>query len=437
MSGIRLLVFEYTHFTRRKSKLFSYLLFVLACLYAIQNGLELFQKQEDTIQAIYQEQQEEIEKVQTWFKEDKNGPEDRSWVDIHQPYWSLSYTPVYVIKEPSTLLPLGIGQSEQFGYYKEVTFWSSTYDNDMVEEIANPERLGNGNIDFSFLVIFCLPLLLIIMIYDIGGLEKDERFERLIEIQFGSWSRWMAIRCAFYVGLLVLTVVSLIFAAAYANSGGQSLPTELVGLIALSIGYIVSFSLLYFTVLILGSGSSSNAFNMIGMWIVLCILIPGSVHQYIGLKIPVSYMTDFLDANRKETYDVYSLPAETAADRLGKLYPTLAETKFGTDSEVDKQSIRRSLSALTNELNKSAVQQIEERNARRNKLIEASYWFNPVMFVQNQWNSYTSSDYEAYQVYREDVQRMIDRKIGLLVMDTWKEQSVDQSIFKKYLTDLQ
>ena len=41
--------------------------------------------------------------------------------------------------------------------------------------------LGNGNIDFSFLVIFCLPLLLIIMTYDIGGLEKDERFERLIE----------------------------------------------------------------------------------------------------------------------------------------------------------------------------------------------------------------------------------------------------------------
>lgn len=437
MSGIRLLVFEYTHFTRRRSKIFSYLLFVLACLYAIQNGLELFQKQEDTIQAIHQEQQEEIEKVQTWFKEDKNGPEDRSWVDIHQPYWSLSYTPVYVIKEPSTLLPLGIGQSEQFGYYKEITFWSSTYDNDMVEEIANPERLGNGNIDFSFLVIFCLPLLLIIMIYDIGGLEKDERFERLIEIQFGSWSSWMAIRCAFYVGLLVLTVVLLIFAAAYANSGGQSLPTELVGLIALSIGYIVSFSLLYFTVLILGSGSSSNAFNMIGIWIVLCILIPGSVHQYIGLKIPVSYMTDFLDANRKETYDVYSLPAETAADRLVNLYPTLVETKFGTDSEVGKQSIRKSLSALTNELNKSAVQQIEERNAQRNQLIEASYWFNPVMFVQNQWNSYTSSDYEAYQVYRADVQQVIDRKIRLLVMDTWTERAVDLSTFQEYWTDLQ
>ena len=110
------------------------------CIRSI-TGLTLYQKQESTIQSIRQEQTQEIQKVQAWFAEGKNGPEDREWVDIHQPYWSLRYTPTYVIKHPSRLLPLGIGQSEQFGYYKEITFWSSTYDNDMVEEIANPERL--------------------------------------------------------------------------------------------------------------------------------------------------------------------------------------------------------------------------------------------------------------------------------------------------------
>ena len=437
MKGIRLLLFEYTHFVRRRSKVLSYLLFVLSCFYAIQNGLKIFQKQEETIQTIHQEQEAEIQKVQAWFEEGKNGPEDRSWVDIHEPYWSLRYAPTYVVKKPSTLLPLGVGQSEQFGFYKEVTFWSSTYDNDMVEEIANPERLGNGNIDFSFLVVFCLPLLLIVMTYDIGGLEKDDRFKRLIEIQFGSWVRWMAVRFAFYTGLLVLTTVLLIFSAAYLNNGGEAFPTELMGLIGLSTGYIVSFSLLYFVALIFGNSSSSNAFNMIGIWIVLCILIPGSVHQYIGLKVPLSYMTEFLDANRKETYAVYSLPPETAAEKLGLLYPTLAETKFGTDSEIDEQSLRKSLSALTNEINKSAIDQIEVRNAEKNALISSTYWFNPVMFVQHRWNSYTSSDYEAYQSYRVDVQKMIDRKIQLLVIDTWRERSVDRSIFQEYLKDLE
>ena len=34
----------------------------------------------------------------------------------------------------------------------------------MVEEIANPERLINGSIDFSYLVMFLSPLLMIILV---------------------------------------------------------------------------------------------------------------------------------------------------------------------------------------------------------------------------------------------------------------------------------
>ena len=111
------------------------------------------------------------------------------------------------------------------------------------------------------------------------------------------------------------------FSAVYINKGEGVFPSETMGLLGLSVGYIVSFSTLYFIALILGSGSSSNAFTMIGIWIALCILIPGSVHQYIGLKVPVSYMTDFLDANRKETYAVYSLPSETTAEKIESFIP--------------------------------------------------------------------------------------------------------------------
>ena len=115
----------------------------------------------------------------------------------------LGYIPISATKKPSPLMPLGIGQAEQYGYYKNITNWSSTYDNDMVEEIANPERLVNGNIDFSFLVIFLLPILIIIMTYNIRGLEQDFRFDKLIKIQYGSVSQWIFIRFSFYILLLI------------------------------------------------------------------------------------------------------------------------------------------------------------------------------------------------------------------------------------------
>ena len=435
MRSLHLLLFESKHFVRSKSKVVSYLLFVCTCLYAIQNGLDLYHKQNETINVIQQDQAAEIQKVNTWFVEGKNGPEERSWVDIHDPYWALRYAPTYVIKSPSSLLPLGLGQSEQFGYYKEVTFWSSTYDNDMVEEIANPERLGNGTLDFAFLILYLLPLLLIVLTYDIGGLEKDEQFEKLVKIQYGTWNRWIVIRMIFYVGLLLMTVLLLMSGVVFLNVNG-SLSNEFIGLVRLMSGYVLFFAMVYFLILRLGNGSSWNAFNMIGLWITLCILIPGAVHQYISLKVPVGYMTDFLDANRQETYAIYSLPSETLSEQLVSLYPSL-ESEIYSEQEKNGQYLRNSLSALTNELNKSAVQQIEYRNARKNELLQATYWFNPVMFVQNRWNFYTSTDYDAYLVYRLKVQQMIDKKIGFLVTDTWNERKTEQEVFQQYIQALQ
>ena len=95
------------------------------CVYAIQNGFELYHKQSETILEIWQDQSAEIRKVNTWFAEGKNGPEDRSWVDIHEPYWALRYAPTYVIKSPSSLLPLGLGQSEHRILQGDY-LWSST-----------------------------------------------------------------------------------------------------------------------------------------------------------------------------------------------------------------------------------------------------------------------------------------------------------------------
>ena len=55
-----LLLFESKHFVRRKSKIISYLLFVCTCVYAIQNGFELYHKQSETILEIRQDQSAEI-----------------------------------------------------------------------------------------------------------------------------------------------------------------------------------------------------------------------------------------------------------------------------------------------------------------------------------------------------------------------------------------
>ena len=175
-------LFEFNHFKRSRSKLITYLIFLFACIYSIYSGFDLQDKQFNTIDNIQLDQKKQVVQVSKFFQ---NLSIEPYAIDI------LGYIPTYGIKKPSPLFPLGIGQAEQYGYYKKITTWSSTYDNDMVEELANPERLVNGNIDFSFLIIFLLPILLIILTYNVNGLEKDLKFNKLIYIQNHKVNFWL------------------------------------------------------------------------------------------------------------------------------------------------------------------------------------------------------------------------------------------------------
>lgn len=436
MTAFKIFTYEFKHFSRSRSKVFCTLLFVFACIYAIYNGFDLQNKQQITLAGIERERQESMEKVSGWFDQGKKGPEDQAWVDVTTPYWSLRQMSSYTVKQPSPLMPLGIGQAEQYGFYKEVTFWSSTHDNDMVEELANPERLVNGNVDFSFMVIYLLPVLMIILTYNVGGLEVDNRFELLIAIQSGSIRKWLVTRFAFYVALSLGTVCFLMVVVGVANGGEEPVWSDLGALLLLAALHVLFFAALFLAILLNRSGTSTTAFAMIGVWLLLCVIVPGTVHQYASMKVPVNYMTDYLDVNRKETYATYALPPEAMLERLLVIYPTLTETRLGTAAEMDNSAIQRSVGAIINDMNKGAIAEIEARNEGKNALIRSTYWFNPVSFVQNRWNAHTATDYDAYRDYRQTVQGAIDKKMELLVFETWNQVTVDKDTLLGYEREL-
>jgi ABC-2 type transport system permease protein len=433
MKMLTIFLYEFKHFKRAKAKTFAFLLFVLAVFYSLYNGFNLQNKQLNTLTIVEKESQESIGKTLKWFEEEKKGPEDRPWIDITQPFWALLNTSTYTIKTPSSLLPLGIGQSEQYGFYKGITNWSSTFDNDMVEELSNPERLVNGNIDFSFLLIFLLPILLIILTYNIHGLEKDLGLDKLVVIQSSSIKKWIFARLVFYSSILILTITLLILLVAFFNNAFISQTVNVLQLIVLSIIYILIWSLIFFFVILKSKSSSAIAFKMISVWLLFCVIIPGMVHQLASIYYPVNYMTDYLDANRKEAYEVYDLSTGSLSKKLFKIYPDLKNTTIGKDSIIDEEAVNEAVCAIINEMNKEAITKIEKNNDIKNNFISSSYWFNPVVCFQNKWNEITETDYSSYKNFRKKVQCKIDQKIKLLVFDSWNRKNVTKKMYLDYL----
>ena len=271
--------------------------------------------------------------------------------------------------------------------------------------------------------------------YNIKGLEEDFRFEKLIVSQFGSIEKWIFIRFLFYVSLLIFTVVFFIITVSVINSALVTDFSQVTSLILLSSVYIVFFASIFYFISVYSFGSSAIAFKMISVWLLLCVLIPGSVHQFASMKYPVNYMTDYLDVNRKEAYEVFELSTDSLYYRLVEIYPSLNETVHGQDDEIDSRIIRNTVSAIINDMNKTVIKDIEQQNESKNQLICSSYWVNPVSYVQNKWNSYTSTDYYSYKTYRLNVQEIIDKKIELLTMECWNKRRVDKSVYESYLTE--
>ena len=437
MKIISILLYEFKHFLGNKSKFFAFLFFLMICFYSILNGFNLYKSNNLTISNIINNYNDDVTKIQSWFDNETYSPPEKPWINVSSPFWAINQTPQYVIKKPSKLLPISIGQSEQFGFYKKLTNWSSTYDNDMVEEIANPERLINGNIDFSYLVMFLSPLLMIILVYNIGGLEKDLLFNKLISTQFGSYKKWILIRFTFYFLLIFISILFFIIISSVMTGAIHDSFSKVLLLIFLSALYVFLYSLFFYLIQVYSPSSSSSSFKMISFWLLFCIVIPGSVHLFVSIKHPVNYMTEFLDANRKDAYAIFELDTEDLYYQLVDLYPDLSQTIHGNENEIDSEIIANSVSALVNELNKKAIAKIDNENNLKNKLIASFNWFNPVIFFQNKWNSITSSDYNSYYQYRMLVQEKIDKRLRFLVFELWNRKVLSKDDYKIYLRELQ
>ena len=270
------------------------------------------------------------------------------------------------------------------------------------------------------------------MTYNINGLEKDFGFHKLISIQNNRVQIWILTRLLFYLFLVIFSVNILILFVALFNSGFSSIQS-ILNLILISNLYIIFFFVVFYFLNKNGKSSSSIAFKMISIWLLFCVIIPGSVHQYVSFQHPVNYMTDFLDVNRKQTYDTFKLENSDLYNRLLKIHPEISLNQDSLEINLESRKIRRSVSSIINQMNIEAANEIERQNEEKNRLIRLTYLFNPVSYVQNMWNSCTSTDYDSYKNFRFKIEESIKSRNRLLVLEMWKEQKVDKEIYQEYL----
>ncbi len=432
MKSLNIFLYEWKHFLRSPFKIIALLLFVMASIYGLHNGNHLYKKQMTEIEKIQQKKLDEKAETLAYYEKGEKGPKDRPWVDLTTPFWATWYVPSYQFKSPSPAIVYSIGQAEQYGFYKKITFFASPYDADMAEEIANPERLQTGTLDFTFVLLFLMPLLLLILLYNLKSTEAEQGFLPLIEVQTASKNKWLLSRMVFYVMLSAFIIIALLLYGAILTNVFETASNAFLKILIYALLYLVFWSIIYFLILKNGKRILGNTLKMIGIWLLIAFIIPATVYQVVSIEKPANLMTDLIDADRDKKQELYDLPDSIFQKKVNAFYPQIVESKVYKDSTKRTMAMNRSASALVNQLKKESIKLIEADNKEKNAIIKRTFWFNPMSFFQNKFNSISQTHFRDYEAYRQNIQNSVDKSIDVMVLDLWNDVKVDKAKYIEY-----
>jgi ABC-2 type transport system permease protein len=428
-----LIKIEWLHFSRNKAKPIAVLLFFLASVFGIYNGVDNYTTRLDQIAAIEQRVEESYDEVYQWLDQGKKGPEGRPWVDIQTPFWAMWYGNHYVVDEPSAAMIFNIGQSQHFGYYKRVSMWTTAYDDDLTAEIANPELVQLGALDFTFVWLYLMPILLIVLTYQIRGLEQDLGLIPILRSQVTSLNNWLMVRLSI-TGLALLLILSLIIGLPALFIPFKIGSAELVEVWTIYALYLLIWVLLAYLIISFGKGQADQALKMIGVWLLLTVVIPGSVNQYVLIEKPADLMMSMIEAGREGQDRIFDEEESVIKTKTLEILPDLAATgPARIDSLMEQPMINGAYRLVLNDYMNNVTDEIIEDQDDRNTLIRQTYWFNPITGFHNWLNNKTRTGHQSNIEFRlriKEAGTLINKR---LVMDEWNKRVIDRSSFDEYV----
>ncbi|NOT27634.1 MAG: DUF3526 domain-containing protein [Acidobacteria bacterium] len=305
------------------------------------------------------------------------------------PYWqdptgasgfSRYYLRRFAAKPHLPLSMLAVGQSDLQPFAVPLRL-ETLFGGDRVYDYQPPRALATGLFDFSFVLVFVLPLCIGVVVAVVGAHERDQDVLSLVAAQPLTPRRWwsarlIALALVLAPGVAVVTVIALVVAGAPVLGDGR----ETLAVAALVAAHTLLWLALGGACLARGQGAIATASVITGVWLCLTAGVP--LAGSLAVRLVAGPPTAVADVNelRRTTDDVQSGADAVVARRLvAHLGPTAAS--------IDPGSLDYStrLVLITEELEERLASQERRRQAyaRTSAGIAAIVgWLSPQVAVQ-------------------------------------------------------
>jgi len=305
----------YTQFYRNKAYIIALLFLFMAGIMAIYTGKKFLDRNEDIISKSETFQKESIQRNIKFHKDDLG--------------LVLYYIKFNLVNETPRLAALNIGMRDLNPSIHGVTIRNleeQRYNSDFY----NPANAAVGNFDFSFVIVFLFPLVIVAFCYNLISEEEERGTWKLLSVQSGNLQKLLDHKML----IRLLTVTAVYLALMIIASVWIKIPLDLYYIVFLISGwlYLLFWFALCRWVISFRKSSAQNALILLIVWVGINFIIPMSSNILIQKIYPVN---ESLKAVMEQREGYHNKWDETKLPTMEKFYKAYPQYRNFTVKEND------------------------------------------------------------------------------------------------------
>lgn len=294
----------YIQFYRNKAYIIALLFLFMAGIMAIYTGKKFLDRNEDIISKSGAFQKESIERNTKFHKDDLG--------------LVLYYIKFNLVNETPRLAALNIGMRDLNPSIQGVTIRNleeQRYNSDFY----NPANAAVGNFDFSFVIVFLFPLVIVAFCYNLISEEEERGTWKLLSVQSGNLQKLLDHKMLIRLGAVTAVYLALMTIA----SVWIKIPLDLYYIAFVISGwlYILFWFALCRWVISFRKSSAQNALILLIVWVSANFIIPMSSNILIQKIYPVHESLKAVMEQREGYHNKWDEAKRPTMEKFYKVYP--------------------------------------------------------------------------------------------------------------------
>ncbi|GAA6153539.1 DUF3526 domain-containing protein [Pseudoteredinibacter isoporae] len=191
-------------------------------------------------------------------------------------------------------------------------------------DVANPSFALIGRFDFAFFTAFIIPLILIILLYDLRSGERIAGRYKLLEATVGQARNFWLLRAGLRgAALFVCIIVPLVVAGFIVGTQASTLLFACLYVFV----YVAFWTLLCSAFSAWNKTGSVILMSLVTVWVCTAVILPAGARLTIDKAVELPSGSDILMLQREAVNDAWDLPREATMNAFFEQYPEWRDYK--------------------------------------------------------------------------------------------------------------